>query len=140
VAVTLNCAAVDLPLVLRFSRSLDEGSTNKISINNVNNSSVGHDGSFEVRELGQLREEYIMVCDHPLTIFGNVSKNGNGDFLISNHSQSALEPWIATHDSVYNVLQSKQKIANGLFYISITSFIVSAGLLGYFSFEHFSED
>ena len=140
VAVNLQCAAADLPLVLRFSRSLDETSANKVTINNANNASVGQNGSSEVRDLGQLREEFILVCDYPITIFGNVSKNENGDFLISNHSRSSLEPWVATHDTVYNVLQSKQKVANGLFYLSVVSFVLSGGLLAYAGFELLTED
>jgi hypothetical protein len=67
VAVKVDCDATTLPLVVRFSQSLDEKKKTSVNVTNSNTSTPALSGTREVRELGTLREESILPLDRPLT-------------------------------------------------------------------------
>ena len=68
VAVKVDCDATELPLVVRFSQSLEENKKTTVNVNNSNGgSNPALSGACEVRELGTLREESVLPLDKQLT-------------------------------------------------------------------------
>ena len=134
VAVRLMVNPSHLPLVLRYSQSLEEGkNSNSIQINNSNSSAPLLNGQNQVSELGKVREERILDLNaqENLTIFGNVSRMADGGLMVSPKTDNqVLKPWVAEYNSPLNVLDSKHKRSNVLFYVSLALGLVGSALVG----------
>lgn len=144
VAVSLDCEAKDLPLAMRYSRSMEENKSGGTSvvINNSNNSGQGtvQSGSKESREMGTLREEFVLPCDgRPLTVFGAVHANAMNELVVQRPSGGSLTPWIATFDSPQSVIAGYEVYSNRLWWGGLICTIISGGLISYATFLVISE-
>ncbi len=127
VAVRLECEPEALPLVTRFSQSLEENKKSSVTVNNSNNNNATTSGAREVRELGTLREEALLPLDKPLTVFGYVRRDPSGDLAVSDAGCSGEEPFIVTHETPAAVLGQKQSVA---FYLLVGECVMGLVALG----------
>lgn len=122
-----------LPLVLRHSKLLEEataagggGGGARVNINNSNNSGAVMDGSTERRELGTLREEYLLPCGgQPLTVWGIAARDQFGGLVVSCRGTKGATPWVCALASPSVVLEQRDKRARLMFWGA-----VACGALG----------
>jgi hypothetical protein len=153
VAVRVQVDSVDaLPLLLRYSRALEETSRAGPSVvinnsnqnnNSNNNNNNSNEPVVERRNETTLRDEYLLPGDGAtsLTIFGHAFRDSSGTLVISNDKSKSTskEPWICTWqsaDTVVNNLERRSKMLKwaGL---SVLAVGIAAGAVAAFQlFEH----
>ncbi len=129
-AVGVEAGLSEIPLLLRFSQSLEEGK--KSSVNVVNNNGSGGvvgqlSGGRELRELGTLREEYVLPVGTALTIFGMVRRSNDGSLVVSAQGCDSERPFIATLQTVEQEMADKRSTAQMLLIAACLCGVVAVG-------------